>query len=61
MYSWSTLICGTVCSVHSGGLEEWLVGGGVLGYCDPALQRRVVVLIIIPSINANYLRQFPDG
>jgi hypothetical protein len=44
----STVVCGSICSVHTGDLEEYLVVGGILGDCEPALQGWVIVLIIIP-------------
>ena len=44
----STVVCGSICSVHTGDLEEYLVVGGILGDCELALQGWVIVLVIIP-------------
>ena len=48
MCSSSTVVCGSICSVHTGDLEEYLVFGGILGDCEPALQGWVIALVIIP-------------
>lgn len=55
----STVVCGSICSVHTGDLEEYLVFGGVLGDCEPALQGWVVVLIIIPINTCQPLQTLP--
>ena len=34
MSSSSTVVCGSICSVHTGDLEEYLVVGGILGDCQ---------------------------
>ena len=48
MCSSSTVVCGSICSVDTGDLEEYLVVGGILGDCEPALQGWVIALVIIP-------------
>ena len=53
MYSWSRFICGNICSVHSFGLDEWFVGGGVLGKSLNAL----VVGYVLWSLIQNTISQ----
>ena len=59
MSSSSTVVCGRICSVHTGDLEEYLVVGGILGDCEPALQGWVIVLVIIPINVCQPLQTLP--